>query len=399
MRAWALWATCFAAAGFNTPVKAFTLCPRSTWGGSCAGSNGEARRRSLNEVLVRSSVGEEEGGGVELEKGEDEPQLQGNILWAKEEGTEIDLSLLEETKLFSNSSVKEGFKSGFVSIIGSPNVGKSTLMNSMVGDKLSIVTSKAQTTRHRIMGIVTSEDYQIVYSDTPGVLEPQYQLHEGMMNFVKDAIGDADVLLVLTDLFEKDFGSEEILGRIKRVEKPVIVAINKIDLLPDQEGSATKLSAQKLEEVGSLGEIVRRWQEMLPNAQVLPISAKEKAGTSELLSAVASHLEEGPLYFADDVVSDRPQRFFAAEIVREQVFTAFKQEIPYCSEIFLERFTEKPGSIAIAAEIIVARDSQKGIVIGKGGEKIKEVTETDLMTSLFMNDKVTSNCRIGAGCY
>eukprot|EP00611_Tribonema_gayanum_P019374 TRINITY_DN3343_c0_g1_i3.p1 TRINITY_DN3343_c0_g1~~TRINITY_DN3343_c0_g1_i3.p1 ORF type:complete len:367 (+),score=73.55 TRINITY_DN3343_c0_g1_i3:511-1611(+) len=268
--------------------------------------------------------------------------------------------------------VKEGFRTGFVTIIGSPNVGKSTLMNHMIGDRLSIVTPKAQTTRHRIMGIVTGEDYQVIYSDTPGVLLPKYELHEGMMAFVKEAIGDADVLLFLTDLFEKEFPDEDILNRINSMGKPLVVAINKIDLLPGGGGRVT-LSDEKLEEVGSLEEITARWKEQLPTAHVCAISAAEGTGTEEMLKEISRHLPESPPLYAADTMSDRPMRFFASEIIREQVFTCMSQEIPYCSEVRLDRFKEQPDMIVIDATIVVMRETQKGMVIGKGGAKIKQM--------------------------
>ena len=248
-------------------------------------------------------------------------------------------------------------KSGFVNIIGNPNVGKSTLMNALVGERLSIITSKAQTTRHRIMGIVNGEDFQIVYSDTPGILKPAYKLQESMMNFVHGAVDDADVILYVTDTVEQSDRQESIVERINRSGIPTIVVINKIDLTtPD------KLEA-----------LATEWQERLPKAVIIPVSAKEKIGMGGVLDAILERLPEGEPFYDKDTLTDKTLRFFASEIIREKILLNYDKEIPYCCEIEIDTYKEEPTIDRISATIYVARQSQKGIVIGHKGERLKRV--------------------------
>ncbi|MBE6199918.1 MAG: GTPase Era [Rikenellaceae bacterium] len=248
-------------------------------------------------------------------------------------------------------------KSGFVNIIGNPNVGKSTLMNALVGERLSIITSKAQTTRHRIMGIVNGEDFQIVYSDTPGILKPAYKLQESMMNFVHGAVDDADVILYVTDTVEQSDRQEAIVERINRSGIPTIVVINKIDLTtPD------KLEA-----------LATEWQSRLPEAVVIPVSAKEKIGMGGVLDAILERLPEGEPFYDKDTLTDKTLRFFASEIIREKILLNYDKEIPYCCEIEIDTYKEEPTIDRISATIYVARTSQKGIVIGHKGERLKRV--------------------------
>ena len=248
-------------------------------------------------------------------------------------------------------------KSGFVNIIGNPNVGKSTLMNALVGERLSIITSKAQTTRHRIMGIVNGEDFQIVYSDTPGILKPAYKLQESMMNFVHGAVDDADVILYVTDTVEQSDRQEAIVERINRSGIPTIVVINKIDLTtPD------KLEA-----------LAAEWQSRLPEAVVIPVSAKEKIGMGGVLDAILERLPEGEPFYDKDTLTDKTLRFFASEIIREKILLNYDKEIPYCCEIEIDTYKEEPTIDRISATIYVARTSQKGIVIGHKGERLKTV--------------------------
>ena len=248
-------------------------------------------------------------------------------------------------------------KSGFVNIIGNPNVGKSTLMNALVGERLSIITSKAQTTRHRIMGIVNGEDFQIVYSDTPGILKPAYKLQESMMNFVHGAVDDADVILYVTDTVEQSDRQEAIVERINRSGIPTIVVINKIDLTtPD------KLEA-----------LAAEWQSRLPEAVVIPVSAKEKIGMGGVLDAILERLPEGEPFYDKDTLTDKTLRFFASEIIREKILINYDKEIPYCCEIEIDTYKEEPTIDRISATIYVARTSQKGIVIGHKGERLKKV--------------------------
>ncbi|MBR5333408.1 MAG: GTPase Era [Alistipes sp.] len=248
-------------------------------------------------------------------------------------------------------------KAGFVNIIGNPNVGKSTLMNALVGERLSIIASKAQTTRHRIMGIVNGDDFQIVYSDTPGILKPAYKLQESMMNFVHGAVDDADVILYVTDTVEQSDRQEAIVERINRSGIPTIVVINKIDLTtPD------KLEA-----------LAAEWQSRLPEAVIIPVSAKEKIGMAGVLNAILERLPEGEAFYPKDTLTDKTLRFFASEIIREKILLNYDKEIPYCCEIEIDTYKEEPNIDRISATIYVARTSQKGIVIGHKGERLKRV--------------------------
>lgn len=251
-------------------------------------------------------------------------------------------------------------RAGFVNIIGNPNVGKSTLMNALVGEKLSIVTAKAQTTRHRIMGIVNGEDYQIVYSDTPGILKPSYRLQESMMNFVETAIGDADIILYVTDTVEKSDKNDEYIEKLSKVYCPVILVINKIDI-SNQE---------------SVAELMKWWQEQLPKAIIFPASAQERFNLDNIFDAIVSHLPEAPAWFDKDTFTDKNMRFFASEIIREKIFLNYGQEIPYCCQVEIEEFHEGDERYDISAVIYVMRNSQKGILIGKGGSALKK-TGTD----------------------
>ena len=251
-------------------------------------------------------------------------------------------------------------KSGFVNIIGNPNVGKSTLMNALVGEKLSIITSKAQTTRHRIMGIVSGEDFQIVYSDTPSILKPSYKLQESMMKFVTGAVADADVVLYVTDTVERGERSAEIVERIRQSSVPAIVVINKIDLTTPE----------------ALEALVDKWQGELPEARIVPASAKENFNIQGLFKTILDLLPEGPAFYPKDTLTDKTLRFFASEIIREKILKFYDKEIPYCCEIEIESYKEEPTIDRIAATIYVARDSQKGILIGHKGEKLKKVGQT-----------------------
>ncbi len=248
-------------------------------------------------------------------------------------------------------------KAGFVNIIGSPNVGKSTLMNVLVGERLSIITSKAQTTRHRIMGIVSGEDFQIVYSDTPGVLRPNYKLQESMMEFVHTALTDADVILFVTDIYEDIKIEEKILQKIKNTKVPVLLLVNKIDLA-DQE----KLEAK-----------VQYWKTEVPNAEVIPVSALEKFNVNYVFDRIIALLPESPGFYDKEQLTDKPEKFFVSEIIREKILMNYKKEIPYSVEVVIESFKEEEKIIKIRAEIIVVRDSQKGIIIGHQGKALKKV--------------------------
>lgn len=247
-------------------------------------------------------------------------------------------------------------KSGFVNIIGNPNVGKSTLMNALVGEKLSIITSKAQTTRHRIMGIVSGDDFQIVYSDTPGILKPNYKLQESMMKFVGTALQDADIFLLVSELGE-EFNHPEILTTIVTSNIPTIVIINKIDL-GKQEQVKEKIAA---------------WQERLPDASVIAVSALEKFNIEAVFQLIIDKLPESPPYFPKDEITDKLERFFVSEIVREKILLNYKKEIPYCTEVEVESFVEETHIIRIGCVIYVERDSQKPILIGHGGLALKKV--------------------------
>ena len=248
-------------------------------------------------------------------------------------------------------------RSGFVNIIGNPNVGKSTLMNALVGEKLSIVTAKAQTTRHRIMGIVNGEDWQIVYSDTPGIIKPSYRLQRNMMNFVDGAIGDADIILYVTDTVETPDKNEEYVSKLSRLECPVIVVINKIDISDQQR----------------VMDLVSWWKEQIPGAEVIPASALEHFNMDSILQAVVSRLPICPPWFDKDAFTDKNLRFFASEIIREKILLNYKEEIPYSCEVGIESFKEGEERYDIDAVIYVMRESQKGIIIGKKGAALKKV--------------------------
>lgn len=251
-----------------------------------------------------------------------------------------------------------GHKAGFVNIVGNPNVGKSTLMNDLVGERLSIITSKAQTTRHRITGIVNTPEYQIVYSDTPGVLKPKYKLQESMLEFSEGALTDADILIYVTDVVEEPEKNKEFLDRVAAEKIPVLLVINKIDLVKSNE---------------QLEELVDRWKQRLPNAEVFPTSATEHFNVDNLKNRIIELLPVSPPFFGKDALTDKPARFFVTEIIREKLLLDYDKEIPYSAEVIVEKFDEKEGAIHIMAVIYVERDSQKGIIIGKGGEKIKKV--------------------------
>ena len=256
------------------------------------------------------------------------------------------------------SKRKQMHKAGFVNIVGNPNVGKSTLMNQLVGEKISIATFKAQTTRHRIMGIVNTPEAQIVFSDTPGVLKPNYKLQESMLAFSESALQDADVLLYVTDVVENPEKNQDFLAKVARMSVPVLLLINKIDQ-----------SDQK-----TLGDIVEKWHGLLPNAEILPISAKNKFGTELLLKRILELLPDSPPYFDKDQLTDKPARFFVSEIIREKILLYYDKEIPYSVEVSVERFKEDEKHIHINAVIFVERDSQKGIIIGHQGVPLKKVS-------------------------
>jgi len=264
-------------------------------------------------------------------------------------------------------------KSGFVNIIGNPNVGKSTLMNAMVGEKLSIITSKMQTTRHRIKGIVNGEDFQIVYSDTPGILKPVYKLQESMLKFVNTALNDADVLLYVTDVIESFDKNSEYLDKIKSAEVPVIILINKMDLT-DQ---------------AKLIILVDKWKLVIPTAEIIPISALEKFNLAYVFKRILANLPEGPPFFPKDELTDRNEKFFVQEIIREKILLFYDKEIPYSVEIEVESFKNEPKLLSIGAIIYVARETQKGIIIGHQGKALKKVgTEARLDIEEFFDKKV-----------
>ncbi|MBP5558332.1 MAG: GTPase Era [Bacteroidales bacterium] len=264
-------------------------------------------------------------------------------------------------------------RSGFVNIIGNPNVGKSTLMNALVGEKLSIVTSKAQTTRHRIMGIVNGDGWQIVYSDTPGILKPAYRLQQNMMNFVDGALGDADIVLYVTDTVETPDKNAEYVSKLGRLECPVIVVINKIDISTQEK----------------VLELASWWKAQLPSAEVIPASAQEHFGMESILDAVVSRLPVCPPWFDKDAFTDKNLRFFASEIIREKIFLNYKEEIPYCCEVGIESFKEGAERYDIEAVIYVSRESQKGIIIGKKGAALKKVgTQARIDMEDFFQKKV-----------
>ena len=259
-------------------------------------------------------------------------------------------------------------KAGFVNIVGNPNVGKSTLMNQLVGERISIATFKAQTTRHRIMGIVNTPDMQIVFSDTPGVLKPNYKLQESMLAFSESALADADVLLYVTDVVENPEKNMDFLEKVQKMDVPIILLINKIDSLATDPDAQGKGGAQK-----KLGDLVERWSQLLPKAEILPISAKNKFGVDMLLRRIQELLPESPAYFDKDQLTDKPARFFVSEIIREKILLYYDKEIPYSVEVAVESFKETEKNIHIRAIIYVERDSQKGIIIGHQGYALKKL--------------------------
>ncbi|GET32350.1 GTPase Era [Prolixibacter bellariivorans] len=266
-----------------------------------------------------------------------------------------------------------GHKSGFVNIIGNPNVGKSTLMNAMVGEKLSIITSKMQTTRHRIKGIVNGEDFQIIYSDTPGILKPNYKLQESMMKFVSTALVDADIILYVTDVVEDFEKNIEYIEKIRQNDIPILVLLNKIDL-SNQEEVESKMT---------------RWRELLPNAEVFPISATENFNIDVVFNRILALLPEGAPFFPKDELTDRNERFFTQEIIREKILLNYQKEVPYSVEIEVESFKDEEKLLRIDAVIYVARDSQKGIIIGHQGKALKKVgTEARKDMEEFFGKKV-----------
>ncbi len=265
--------------------------------------------------------------------------------------------------------VENKHKAGFVNIVGNPNVGKSTLMNQLVGERISIATFKAQTTRHRIMGIVNTPEMQIVFSDTPGVLKPNYKLQESMLAFSESALQDADVLLYVTDVVENPEKNMDFLEKVQQMTIPVLLLINKIDsLTPDSSPSREGSSQSKLT------AIVEKWHTLLPNAEILPISAKNKFGVDLLLKRIQELLPESPAFFDKDQLTDKPARFFVSEIIREKILLYYDKEIPYAVEVRVERFKEDDKHIHINAVIYVERDSQKGIIIGHQGVALKKVS-------------------------
>ncbi len=248
-------------------------------------------------------------------------------------------------------------KSGFVNIVGNPNVGKSTLMNILVGEKISIITSKAQTTRHRILGIVNGEDFQIIYSDTPGVLKPNYRLQESMLKFSRSALTDSDVLLYVTDVFDDYEKNIEFVEKVKQVETHLILIINKIDLIDQQR----------------LEELVEKWKAILPKAEIFPVSATEQFNIQPLFNRIVDVIPNSPPFFDKDQLTDKPARFFVTEIIREKILLNYDKEIPYSVEVEVVEFKEEENIIRINGIIYVERDSQKGIIIGKGGRSLKKV--------------------------
>ena len=264
-------------------------------------------------------------------------------------------------------------KAGFVNIVGNPNVGKSTLMNQLVGERISIATFKAQTTRHRIMGIVNTDDMQIVFSDTPGVLKPNYKMQEMMLAFSESALADAEVLLYVTDVIENPEKNIDFLEKVKKMKIPVLLLINKIDQSDPKK----------------LGDIVEKWHSLLPNAEILPISAKNKFGVDMLLKRIKELLPESPAFFDKDQLTDKPARFFVSEIIREKILLYYDKEIPYAVEVRVERFKEDDTRIHINAVIYVERDSQKGIIIGHQGVALKKVnTESRKALEKFFGKKI-----------
>ncbi len=269
--------------------------------------------------------------------------------------------------------MSKAHKAGFVNIIGNPNVGKSTLMNALVGERLSIITSKAQTTRHRIMGIVSSDDYQIVYSDTPGILKPSYKLQESMMDFVDTALGDADIILYVTDVIENITKNREYIDKLNVLNVPILLVINKIDKSTQEE----------------VRMLMARWEQLVPKACIIPVSALERFNLESLFDRILELLPESPAWFDKEQLTDKSLRFFASEIIREKIFLNYAKEIPYCTEVVVEEFTESEERYHIRAIINVMRDSQKGILIGNKGSALKRVgTQARLDMEEFFEKKV-----------
>jgi len=271
------------------------------------------------------------------------------------------------------STLNSQFKSGFVNIIGNPNVGKSTLMNVLTGERLSVVTAKAQTTRHRIMGIINGDDYQIVFSDTPGIIKPKYRMQEGMMDFVRSAFTDADVIVYVTDVVETPDKNTEYIEKISGMDIPVIVVINKIDVTTPEE----------------LDKLSDLWKGMLPRAIIIPASAKEKFNIETISAAIKNNLPEGPAYYPKDEMTDKPERFFVSEILRGKIFENYEKEIPYCTEVVVEAFKEEDTIIRIQTLIFVERNTQKAILIGKKGAALKRTaTEARKEMERFFGKKI-----------
>ena len=270
-------------------------------------------------------------------------------------------------------------KAGYVNIIGKPNVGKSTLMNAMVGEKLSIITSRAQTTRHRIHGILNAPDYQIIFSDTPGILDPSYKLQETMLKAARSALVDADVLIYLTEVGEVPDPEDPFLKRISKARIPVLLVINKIDLSNQEE----------------VQKFMEQWAQILPRAEQIPISALERFNVDSVFNRILEHLPESPPYFDKDALTDKSERFFAGEMIREKILLHYKQEVPYAVEVEIESFREEPGLIRISANIYVERESQKGILIGNAGYALKKVgRESRLDMESFFKKKVFLELRV-----
>ena len=268
---------------------------------------------------------------------------------------------------------KKDYKSGFVNIIGNPNVGKSTLMNKLIGERLSIITSKAQTTRHRILGIVNDENYQIVFSDTPGIIQPNYNLQSSMMKFVRSAFQDADVFLYMVEIGEKSLKDSSFFDRLKNTDIPILLLINKIDK-SNQEG---------------VEKAVNHWESQLPKAKIIPISAIVGFGVDKIMSEITAMLPNGTPYFPTDALTDKPERFFVSEIIREKILLNYQKEIPYSVEIVIETFKEENEIIRIEAIINVARETQKGIIIGHQGKALKKVgTQARKDLETFFGKKV-----------
>lgn len=264
-------------------------------------------------------------------------------------------------------------KAGFVNIVGNPNVGKSTLMNLLVGERISIATFKAQTTRHRIMGIVNTDDMQIVFSDTPGVLKPNYKLQESMLDFSKSALTDADVLLYVTDVIEKSDKNQEFIDKVNLLDIPVLLLINKIDLTTQE----------------NLEKIVEEWHALIPKAEILPISAKAKFNIQPLMKRIKELIPDSPPFFEKDQLTDKPARFFVSEIIREKILLYYDKEIPYSVEVLVESFKEEQKTIHISSVIYVERESQKGIIIGREGKALKKVsTEARKELERFFNKSI-----------